>query len=476
MSVRLNIRKQGFMETSIQDQQALPARIDRLPIGRELGTIMLLAGFAWLIESYDIGIIGNILPLLQKQFQLTTLETALLAVASTLGIVIAVIPAGWLADTIGRKKVLIVGTAWYAIFSFLCGFSPNIQTIIALRIISGFGMGAVFPIPYAMATEFMPANKRGMMVGILDSFLSFGYFLAPLIAFALVPLVSADPGWRYLFFIGGLPLLYIPILFKWMPESPRWLQTKGRYNEADHIVSRIEAYIERRTGKILPQPQVSGKVIRFNKVHPLSSVFQKAYLKRTLMMWVSFSCILFIFYAIQTFTPTVLIKQGYGLENAFLLTTIIVLASIPGKYLAAWAVERFGRKPTIITFTLIAACSALLFGFLPSAALAIFFGIVMSFFGIGVDPVIKVYGAEQYSTPMRETGVGYFESVGRFFGGALAPSIMAFLLAGSGVSGSYLFIAVVAVVGVLAVAFFGTETRGQSVENVPEISALKRSA
>ncbi|HVB20937.1 MAG TPA: MFS transporter [Ktedonobacteraceae bacterium] len=211
------------METTIQNQQALPARIDRLPIGRELGTIMLLAGFAWLIESYDIGIIGNILPLLQKQYQLTTLDTALLAIASTIGIVIAVIPAGWLADTIGRKKVLMMGTAWYAIFSFLCGFSPNIQTIIALRIISGFGMGAVFPIPYAMATEFMPANKRGMIVGILDSFLSFGYFLAPLIAFALIPIVSAGTGWRYLFFIGGLPLLYIPILYKWMPESPRWL-------------------------------------------------------------------------------------------------------------------------------------------------------------------------------------------------------------------------------------------------------------
>jgi putative MFS transporter len=194
------------------------------------------------------------------------------------------------------------------------------------------------------------------------------------------------------------------------------------------------------------------------------------------MMWVSFSCILFIFYAIQTFTPTVLVKQGYGLENAFLLTTLIVLASIPGKYLAAWAVERFGRKPTIITFTLIAALSALLFGFLPNAALAIFFGVVMSFFGIGVDPVIKVYGAEQYTTPMRETGVGYFESVGRFFGGALAPSIMAFLLAGSGVSGSYVFIAVVAVIGVLAVAFFGQETKGQSVENVPEPTVLQRSA
>ena len=437
---------------------------------------MLMSGFAWLIESYDIGIVGNILPLLKQQYQLTTLDTALLAIASTLGIVVAIIPAGWLADTIGRKKVLLIGTAWYAVFSLCCGFAPNVQAIIVLRFISGFGMGAVFPIPYAMATELMPGNRRGAMVGILDSFLSFGYFLAPLIAFALVPLLPAGLGWRTLFFIGALPLLYVPVIFKWMPESPRWLQAKGRYSEADGIVRVLETRIEHRTGKRLPPPQSGAKIIRLNQTRPIVSVFQKAYLKRTLMMCVSFSCILFIFYAIQTYTPTVLVKQGYGLENAFLLTAIIVLASIPGKYLAAYAVERFGRKPTLIAFTVIAALSALLFGFLANAALALFFGVIMSFFGIGVDPVIKVYGAEQYPTVMRETGVSVFESVGRLFGGALAPSIMAFLLATGGVGGSYLFIALVAGVGVLVVAFLGTETKGRSIEYIPAENVLQRSA
>ena len=196
------------------------------------------------------------------------------------------------------------------------------------------------------------------------------------------------------------------------------------------------------------------------------------------MMWIAFSCILFIFYAIQTYTPTVLVKQGYGLANAFLITTIIVVASIPGKYCAAYAVERFGRKPTLIVFTVIAAISAVCFGFASSAGLAIFFGIVMSFFGIGVDPVIKVYGAEQYPTPIRETGVGSFESVGRLFGGALAPYIMVFLLSLSsgGILTAYLFIAAVAIVGVLSVVLLGKETKGTKIELMTAHQELSKRA
>ena len=187
------------------------------------------------------------------------------------------------------------------------------------------------------------------------------------------------------------------------------------------------------------------------------------------MMWISFSCILFMFYAIQTYTPTVLLKEGNALGTSFLLTSIIVLASIPGKYAVAFALERFGRKFTLIWFAVVAAISAIIFGLVRDPLLALLCGAIMSFFGIGIDPAIKIYGAEQYPTRMRETGIGLFEGVGRFFGGALAPFVMSFLLAGSGITGSYVFVAILAVVGLAAVAFLGTETRGQAIEQVAEL-------
>ena len=457
------------MDTASRFQQAIPERVDRLPLSREIWRILLLAGVAWLIESYDIGLIGSVLPSLKEQYQLSEFSSGLLAIVSTLGIVIAIVPAGWLADRIGRKQILWIGTAWYAVFSLLCGFAPNVSTLIVLRFISGLGMGAVFPIPYSMAAEFISYRFRGAMTAVLDSFLSLGYFLAPLLALAIIPQMPTDQGWRVLFFLGGVPLLYVPVLLKWMPESPRWLQIKGRQAEADRIVSSLETAIEARTDHSLPEPAFQDSVEQPRSPATARDIFRRAYIRRTLMMWVSFACILFIFYAVQTYTPTVLLQKGYGFNSSFLLTSLIVLASIPGKYAAAFAVERWGRKFTLIVFTIVAALSALAFGVAPNQGLALLTGCVLSFFGIGVDPVIKIYGAEQYPTSMRETGVSFFEGVGRLFGGVLAPFIMSFMLTSTGVPGSYAFVAVLAVLGTLVVATLGRETKGLSLERVSEV-------
>ncbi|MFL5588814.1 MAG: MFS transporter [Ktedonobacteraceae bacterium] len=464
------------MDTTIRAQEAIPARIDRLPVSRELWRIMLLAGVAWLVESYDVGVIGSVLPSLVKEFHLGAISLGLLAIASTLGIVIAVIPAGWVADTIGRKKMLVIGTAWYAVFSLLCGFAPTPTVLVLLRFVSGFGMGAIFPIPYAMAAELTPRHFRGAMTAVLDSFLSVGYFLAPLLAFALLPRLSLDFGWRTLFYIGAFPLVFVPVLLRWMPESPRWLEVTGHPREANAIVSRLEHDIERRTGEQLPPPHIeaaretgnlqAGAGVHARQKGRYRQLFHRPFLKRTVMMWMAFSCILFIFYAVQTYTPTVLIQKGYGTATAFLLTTIIVIASIPGKYAAGFAVERFGRKATLFWFTGAAAIAAVLFGLSSSPMLSLSCGILLAFFGVGVDPIIKIYGAEQYPTGIRETGIGLFEGVGRFFGGALAPYIMAFILTSGSVPVSYIFVALVALVGIGAVAVLGTETKGQSIDHV----------
>src|SRR3989440_3712611 len=285
------------MDTTIQMRAAIPARIDRLPLSREIWGIMLLAGVAWLVESYDVGVIGSVLPSLQKEFQLGALSVGLLAIASTLGIVIGVIPAGWIADTIGRQNILINRTAWYAVFSLLCGFAPTPTALVVLRFLAGLGLGSIFPIPYAMAAELTPRHFRGAMTAILDSFLSVGYFAAPLIAFAVIPSMAQDLGWRVLFFIGGFPLLFVPALLKWMPESPRWLEVKGRTFEADAIVSKLEHDIERRTGDHLPPLQFEAQGDTGNldaganrstrQRGRYNQIFHRPYLKRTVMMWVA---------------------------------------------------------------------------------------------------------------------------------------------------------------------------------------------
>jgi putative MFS transporter len=149
------------------------ARLDRLPASRWLASIMGLLFLSWLIESYDIGLTGAVLPSLTQQFALSTAMKSFVAIAANIGIVIGIVPAGRLADRFGRRNVLIVGTTAYAILTFATGFVHGIASLITLRIVDGMAMGAVFPIPYIYACELCPPNRRGRFIGWADSFLSF---------------------------------------------------------------------------------------------------------------------------------------------------------------------------------------------------------------------------------------------------------------------------------------------------------------
>src|ERR1700684_1701405 len=163
------------------------ARLDRLPASRWLSGIMTLLFLSWLIESYDVGLTGSVLPSLTKQFALSTGMKSFVAISANIGIVIGIVPAGRLADRFGRRRGLIVGTIAYAVLTFATGFTHSASSLIALRVVDGMAMGAVFPIPYILASELCPPHRRGRFIAWADSFLSIGYFLSPLLAFLLIP-------------------------------------------------------------------------------------------------------------------------------------------------------------------------------------------------------------------------------------------------------------------------------------------------
>ena len=184
------------------------------------------------------------------------------------------------------------------------------------------------------------------------------------------------------------------------------------------------------------------------------------------MLWITFGGLFFVFYSIQTFMPTVVHKMGFTLTSAFAFTAVIVLVSIPGKLAEAWLVERWGRRAVIIVFGAVAAVAAIVFGFSHGAALVLIVGCVMSFFGIGVDPAVKVYTAESYPTSIRATGTSLTEGIGRLFSGVIGPSLIPLLLDAVGIGGVYVLIGAVALIAVVTVAVFGEETKGRALEAI----------
>src|ERR1700761_9258291 len=199
---------------------------------------MVILFLGWLVESYDIGLTGSVLPSLTALYHLSTGMKSVVSISSAAGVVLGIVPAGYVADRVGRKRVMIFGTIVYSALTFLTGFAPDIAAVIALRVLAGIAMGAVFPLPYTYGAELCPPGVRGKFTGIADTFLSIGYFLSPMLALWLIP--SADSsGWRVMFFLGGIPIVFAALAWKFVPESPRWFEATGRISEADKVVREI---------------------------------------------------------------------------------------------------------------------------------------------------------------------------------------------------------------------------------------------
>nr|MDQ2725312.1 MFS transporter [Actinomycetota bacterium] len=179
------------------------ARLDRLPPSPWLRRVMAVLFLSWLIESYDIGLTGAVLPSLTHLYHLSTGMKSLVSISANIGIVAGIVPAGRMADRFGRKRVLVWGTVGYAMLTALAGLAPGIGVFIILRIAGGLAMGAVFPLPYVYGSELCPPSQRGRFTGIADAFLSVGYFLSPLLAVGLIPSTADATGWRIMFLLGG---------------------------------------------------------------------------------------------------------------------------------------------------------------------------------------------------------------------------------------------------------------------------------
>jgi putative MFS transporter len=435
---------------------------------------MCVLFLGWLVESYDIGLTGSVLPSLSHAYHLGTFGKSAVGIASTVGIVIGIVPAGWMADRFGRKQVMIWGTVLYAVLSFVTGFAPTVGTVIVLRLIAGLAMGAVFPLPYAYGSELCPPHVRGRFAGFADCFLSVGYFLSPLAAALLIPSPADETGWRVMFFLGGIPIVFALLAWRYLPESPRWYESMGRFADCERVLSAIETKVQRETGE--PLPAVARTHSGETGAQPTVSVrmlFSRMYLRRSVVLWITFGGIFFIFYVIQVFLPTVVEAKGFTLTSSFVFTSVIVAVSIPGKLLEAWVVERWGRRPVIIVFGIAAAVAALLFGFVHGAVPVLIVGCAMSFFGIGVDPAVKTYTAESYPTVLRARGSAVTEGFGRLLSGIVGPALVPPLLVLGGTTAVYIAVGVVALIAVATVVFFGEETAGRSLEQVNVVEASR---
>ncbi|MDI2585980.1 MFS transporter [Psychrobacillus sp. NEAU-3TGS] len=386
-----------------------------------------IAGLAWMFDAMDVGILSFVIAALAVEWNLTPGEMGWIGSINSIGMAVGALVFGVFADKVGRKKIFMLTLLMFSIASGLSALATGLVVFLIFRFFVGMGLGGELPVASTLVSESVEARERGRVVVLLESFWAAGWIVSALIAYFIIP----DYGWRVALLITALPAFYAIYLRIKLPDSPQYTAKK---TESRSIMQNMQ------------------------------EVWSKKYAKRTLMLWVVWFMVVFSYYGMFLWLPSVMVMKGFTLIKSFEYVLIMTLAQLPGYFSAAWLIEKAGRKFVLVTYLLGTAASAFVFGAAETTALLIVSGMFLSFFNLGAWGALYAYSPEQYPTVIRATGSGMAASVGRI-GGILGPLLVGSLVA-AGYEIGYIFgiFCGAIVIGVLSVLFLGTETKQTELE------------
>jgi MFS transporter, putative metabolite:H+ symporter len=440
----------------LSECMTIEQRLDSLPLSRIHWKIVLVCGLGWLFDAMDAGIIAFVLAVLLKKWQLTSGQIGWIGSAGLIGMFIGALLSGTIADRIGRKYLFQATLLLFSVATGLCGLAVGFASLLFLRFLVGFGLGGELPVASTLVTEFAPAKQRGRLLVILESFWAFGWTAAAVISFLIIP--NFENGWKVAFFFGFLPAFYVFYLRRSIPESPRYLAATGKLEEARKVVR----WMEKECG--VEAVELTEESAVFKEKSKKRRIFEGKYARRTVMLWILWFAMVYSYYGIFTWLPSLLVKEGHQVVTTFRYVLLITLAQVPGYFSAALLVDRIGRKWTLVPYLFGCAIAAYLFGNATSGTEIVLYGCLISFFNLGAWGVVYTYTPELYPTDIRATGAGMAAAFGRT-GGILAPIIVAKILS-EGQHLVFAHFAIVVVLGAIAVALLGEETKQKSLEEI----------
>jgi putative MFS transporter len=449
----------------------ISARLDRLPATRAVWKLILLLSLGFFFELYDLLFTGYVAPGLVKSGILTSTTTGLFGtsgVASFIaalfcGLFLGTIACGFLADRFGRRAIFTWSLLWYVAANTVMAFQDTASGLNLWRFISGMGIGVELITIGTYMSELAPKHLRGRAFAICQTI---GFSAVPVVAFLSYLLVPAAPfgidGWRWVVLLGGISALFVWYFRRNLPESPRWLASKGRIREANEVLARLEEKVAQQYGQPLPPPGASDPVPRKAS---FADMWKPPYRKRTLML-IAFHIFQTVgFYGFANWVPTLLVKQGITVTSSLLYTTVIGLAAPLGPLLGYWIADRFERKHVIVCMAALNIVSGLLFSQAASAVAIVTLGVLLTLAGNIISFTYHAYQQELYPTAIRARAVGFVYSWSRL-SAVFSSFVIAFTLKEFGVTGVFVFIAGAMALVILAIGLMGPRTLGKSLESI----------
>lgn len=380
------------------------------PLGRAQKRIVLLCALVAMLDGFDTQAIAFVAPVVAAQWGLQVSAFGPVFGAGLAGLMVGALVFGPAADRWGRRRVIIVTTAMFGVLTLLTAWATQLPMLLALRFLTGLGLGGAMPNIIALTAENSPARSRATMVSLMFCGFPLGAVLGGLIAAKMIPLA----GWESTFWLGGLlPLLLLPALAAWLPES---------------------------------QPAASAATAQPRSV---ARLFSREHRTRTLLLWLVFFMNLLLLYFLVNWLPSLLRQAGVPLDKAIVSTALLNLGGIAGALLFARLSDRYGPYKVLpLAYLAAAACTVAIgrstgAGFAPLMAMVTLTGLAV----IGAQISINALAAASYPAEMRSTGVGWALGIGR--AGSIVGPVVGGMLLATGLSTAPLF-AIAAIAAVIA--------------------------
>ena len=376
--------------------------------------LLFVVGTAWMIDALDVALLSFMMPLLKAEWTLNETQLGLVGAITSVGMMLGALLCGKLSDHFGRRRVLMWTLVLFSLSNLALAFAPNLAWFMVIRFITGVGLGGELPVAAALIADHYTGTKRHQMLVLVDSFWAYGWIIASLIAFLVIP----HFGWRTAALLTASLSLYAWYLRYHLPE--------------DTITPKQQATPAFRT---LWSPEHRWPLLNIS------------------LVWF---IIMLTYYGIFLWLPSVLVLRGFSVVRSLGYTLGMSIAQLPGYYLAAYLLTKMNLKKLFSIYLLGTIVASLVFGLAHSTPVILIAGAWLSFFDLGAWGILIALTPSLFPQAIRGTAMGSAQSVGRL-GATIGPFLVGWLLdANFGISGVFgLFVGLLLVA--MALIIFGVK-------------------
>lgn len=381
----------------------VPEIIDNARFNRFHWMIMALCALLLIFDGYDLFIYGVVLPSVMQEWNLSPLEAGALGSYALFGMMFGALVFGSLADRIGRKKGIAICFALFSGATILNGFAASPTEFGIYRFIAGLGCGGLMPNAVALMNEYAPKRLRSTLVAIMFSGYSVGGMLSAGVGIFMLPRF----GWESMFFAAAVPLLLLPLILWYLPESIGFLVRQGRVEQARALLKRVDPQRDLRVDDrlLMAEAKKGGASV--------VELFRDGRAMRTLCLWVAFFCCLLMVYALSSWLPKLMANAGYSLGSSLSFLLALNFGGMFGAILGGYLGDRYNLSKVMVAFFIAAGVSISLLGFnSPMPVLYLLIGVAGAT-TIGTQILLYAGAAQLYGLSIRSTGLGWASGIGR---------------------------------------------------------------